>query len=223
MYHKTLTLIALLTATLTFSLAAEPTAKPFIFFVQQDMRPGVDDYGFEKGFAGLVKNLPADRDVVFVSFVNTDYKEEYAGKAGKLDGIPESFKFRATSTATNPYKTLAKYLKDKGIRETTVYVIGNGVSQDLLQMSDTGSPMDNFAFVPDRYPPLPELVDFCKKNEIRLVGFFVQKRPAGVRTPSFTLFRDAFLYLMDNTKGEGYWNFTSFEGIFQAAQKKYFR
>ncbi len=236
-------ILAVLTVFLCASLPAAPAEKPpCIFFVQQDMRPAMDGFGFEDGFVFLLKALPPEQPLVFITNYNNAITVNYEGPAGRFAWPLKEFQFLSVSPATTPYKNLYKYLQEKAVHDTTVYVVSTGVSQDLLQLcagSDlapqaarptacrhttvAGSNEDEgFSFLPDRYPTIPEIVKYCKKNKVRLVGFFVPSGIGVVENQASTLFRDAFLYTMNSTKGQAYWNFTSFQGIFKTALKKHF-
>ena len=239
---RTVGSLVFLTVVLFAFLPAAPAEKPpYLFFVQQDMRPAMDGFGFEEGFASLVKALPPDRQLAFVSNYNNVVTVNYEGTVGQFVW-PQGFHFLSVSPATTPYKNLYKYLQEKAVHDTTVYVVSSGVSQDLLQLcsgSDlapqaarptacrhttvsSASEDEGYSFLPNRYPTIPDIVKYCKKNKVRLVGFFVPQGLGVAESQASTLFRDAFLYTMNSTKGQAYWNFTSFQGIFQSALKKHF-
>lgn len=221
--------LAILGAFLALAFGQTPAPKPCIFLVQQDMRPLIDEYDFEAGFLNLVKTLPADRPVVFVAFAGTAYKELFSGKASELTALPKGFQFMVTSAQTTPYKTLLQFLKDKSLSDTFVYVITNGSSQDLLhcaesedpeQLSSRGRSGGSISFpVIVKSPLLNELTDLCKKTKVRLVGFLVQKNvPMGGKSPA-VIYRTAFTSTMDGSKGKGFVNFASFDGVFKSAKK----
>ena len=245
----------LLFVLMAFALAAVPlyaaetaSPTPYILFVQKDLRPTLDDFDFEQGIEFLRQSLPQDRKILVISFMNNDFSLDFEGTVANLHWPPGGFNFTSCSPATLPYRVLFDYLLDNSVRNTTIYVISNGMSQDLMQFSNADSSQlvahaaarsramaggdnsvdagDTYTFTPDRYPTIPELVEYCKQNRVRLVGFFVDSDRGSIlmenQNTKPTLYREAFMYVMRASKGDGYWNFTSFKSIFKNALKKYF-
>lgn len=202
--------------------------RPLVFFVQKDVRPTIDNFDFEEGFTFLMKSLPADRQVVFVSLLNNLYTEEYSGAASSLSWPPGGFCFEAPSAATTPYMNIYRYLRDHSIQDTTVFLVGNGVSQDLIQYESSYT-SDRYSFLPDRFPTVSILVDYCKTFRVRIVGFLVWKsmnilnKVSGDEKDEDSIYRDSFVYVTKATKGETYWNFSTFKGVFRSALKKHMR
>ncbi|MBP7864464.1 MAG: hypothetical protein KA419_00830 [Acidobacteria bacterium] len=220
---------ALTLAAVSATPAPSPApGRPLVFFVQKDIRPTIDNFDFEDGFTFLMKSLPADRQVVFVSLLNNIYTEEYSGAASSLSWPPGGFYFEAPSAATTPYMNIYRYLRDHSIQDTTVFLVSNGVSQDLIQYESSYA-NDRYSFLPDRFPTVSILVDYCKTFRVRIVGFLVWKslnilnKVSGDEKDDDSVFRDSLVYVTKATRGEIYWNFSTFKGVFKSAMKKHMR
>ncbi len=217
------------------ALAAEGAApKPYIFFVQQDLRPVADTFDFAGGFSALMKSLPPDRPVRFVSFDSNGYQELLSAKAAEVAAPPPAYAMTMASNLSAPYKILLKFLQEKAVSDVTVYLVSNGNSKDLLPYADIPNPKtlksgggsdSSTDFLPTVSAPiLRDVKEYCKKNRVRLVGFLVQKDAPTSGSHPLAIYRLAFVSTVSDTKGgKAFTDFMNFGKVFQSALKKYFQ
>ncbi len=197
------------------ALAATETPGKLVFFIQQDIRPEVDPLFFNAGMQYLFKNLdPKTQVQVYYSQIN-QYELVMEGQAGTLTWPPAKVQMGTENPSTTPYKNLYSYLKKNKVADQTVIFISNGTSKDMFQFVDTeGFMQGDETFTPNSYQPAQTLKNYCKKNNVHLIGIYVRNttvRSEDFRDISFTTFR----YVVEESGGKAYYGFSTFKGLFQ--------
>lgn len=217
MWKRSLVLTWIASSSILFCIAGE--GGKTVFFIQQDIRQNINYIEYYDGMGKAVKSLPPDGPLeVYVSQIN-GYTKAYSGEAGKFADLPKAVPFHLTNPATTPFKNLLKFLKENKVENQGVVFVTNGVSQDMFMLMDNSDMPGMMAFTPDKYPPIPELVTYCKKNGVKLTGVFV-KDPRSPSRGLQDLAFSAFLYVVNSSGGQAYYNYTSFTGVFDAIFKK---
>jgi hypothetical protein len=192
-----------------------------LFFVQQDIEPEVTRLGFNEGFGEFLGRLDPGRQIEFYFYMQNNFKQIYEGKAGTMQW-PADASFAVPVPSTTPYKNLLRFLRENDMRGRTVIFVSNGVSQDMLQLVDTeGLLRGADTFSPSRYQPIEDLRQYCKKNDIRIIGLYVpiRNRFSGVMD---NIPLNAFRYAVETSGGKAYFNFNTFTGVFRALEEKEF-
>lgn len=241
---------------------AQPPAGRLFFVLQQDLSPAIDRYGFDNGFKHLLKHLPGHILVEVSGFsLNNVYPVLY-GPAGELAWPPERYEFTAGNDNTDPFKDLLAILVHRRITRKTVYLISNCRSMKMIRdmklegffdhkivsvkssvISGYEKPyiLDQRDFDPSKYEPIARLGQYCKANEVRIVGMFIQSKPRhdlfvdDERTGSSFFTGDmryiqndqmsrslamdsigltSLSWLAQSTGGDIYQDFTTFKGLF---------
>ena len=203
--------------------AAEPPAidNELWFFIQQDTQQAMARLQFQEGFEKLLAGLPAGTPVRVILFRGTDYNVLWSGAAETAPRPMPGLVFGVANAATTPYKNLLRLLRTESVKNRTIVFISNGVSQDMLILKDDSGffRMEANSFTPNRYPPLDQVVRYCRDNEIRLLGFFVGLNPPArgdLSDISFSMFR----YVVEEAKGKSFYNYNSFPGVFDTVLKQ---
>jgi len=193
--------------------------KKIVFIVQYDM-PNAERMEFNKGYNVMLKKLPPDSHVEFFFFIKDMVKKVQEGKPGDLTWPVIKPYFVVANTSTTPYKNLLHYMKEAAIQNQTVVFISTGISPDLrLKIDKGGFGRGKTVFLPQLYEPLNHIKDYCKMNNIYLIGLYVPGY-RGPRVNRKDLFLDAFRYMVNQSGGKAYYNFNTFEGIFKKLAEK---
>ena len=224
MKHLVIVLIAILIAGTDCLTGQTPTApdEELLLFVQRDIRPSVDRLNFHEGLRHFLAGLPAATPVKIYLTANEQYSLVAEGPAGQLDW-PGAVEFTLGFPSTTPYKNLLKFLQTSQVRDRTIIFVSTGVSQDMYQLIDsTGFLPGETTFAPSTYYPLPRIIDYCKKNGVRLLGLFNPPPPsnqpstasqATLQPSQLTL--SAFRYVVEDSGGKAYYNFISYQALFE--------
>lgn len=221
-YKFTLFSLALLALAAPLLAAAEtPTAKSELwFFIQQDARQAMDQLRFTEGFQKLLAGLPPDTAIRVYLFRGTGYNLIWQGAAGRAAWPMPGLEFTLPLSSTTPYKDLLRLLESEKAQDQRIVFISNGVSQDMLMREDTeGFLRGPETFAPSRYPPLDQVVGYCRKNNVTLFGFFVGLVPPArgdLKDISFSMFR----YVVEESKGKSFYNYNTFLGVFDTVLKE---
>jgi hypothetical protein len=216
----TLTLFAL--AMPMLADAGKTTSTPELwFFIQQDVRQAMDQLRFTEGFQKLLAGLPPDTGIRVYLFRGNDYNLVWQGAAGRAAWPMPGLEFSLANPSTTPYKNLLRLLNTEQVRDRKLVFISNGISQDMLMRED---PENGFirvqeTFAPSRYPPLDQVVKYCRSHNVTLYGFFVGWNPParGENSDvSFSMFR----YVVEESKGKSYYNYNTFIGVFETLLKE---
>jgi hypothetical protein len=215
-----LALFALAAASLA---AAEPPApdSELWFFIQQDTRQAMDQLRFMEGLQKLLAGLPPDTAVRVYLFRGTDYNLIWQGAAGRAAWPMPGLEFTLPLSSTTPYKDLLRLLRTEKVQDRKLVFISNGISQDMLMREDTEDVFLRLpeTFAPSRYPPLDEVVKYCRTHHVTLFGFFVGLNPPArgeLKDISFSMFR----YVVEESKGKSYYNYNTFIGVFETLLKE---
>lgn len=198
-------------ATLLAGLPAPDPGGELLVFVQRDIRPSADRLNFNDGFRHFLAGLPPDTPVKIFLTISQQNSKVAEGPAGQVEW-PADVEFALASSATTPYKNLLEFLEAGQVHDQTVIFVSSGASQDMYQLLDEGGflPAES-TFAPSTYAPMPRIIDYCKKNNVRLVGLFNPVFPAS-RLDGVTL--SAFRYVVEDSGGKAYYDFTSYTGVF---------
>jgi hypothetical protein len=200
----------------------EPAAKPDLwFFIQQDARQAMDQLRFAEGFQKLLAGLPPDTSVRVYLFRGNDYNLIWQGAAGRAVWPMPGLEFSLANPSTTPYKNLLRLLNTEQAQDRKIVFISNGVSQDMLIRDDTQNTFLKIpeTFAPSRYPPLDQVVKYCRTHRVTLYGFFVGLYPPArgeLKDISFSMFR----YVVEESKGKSYYNYNTFLGVFETLLKE---
>ena len=205
-------------------LVAAPPPAPnseLWFFIQQDTRQAMDQLRFTEGFQKLLAGLPPDTGIRVYLFRGTEYQLLWTGAAGQAAWPMPGLEFSLANPSTTPYKDLLRLLEVEKVQDRKIVFISNGISQDMLMRED---PENGFlrvqeTFAPSRYPPLDQVVKYCRSHNVTLYGFFVGWNPParGENSDvSFSMFR----YVVEESKGKSYYNYNTFIGVFDTLLKE---
>jgi len=198
----------------------EKEAGKLVFLVQYDM-PTADTFNFDEGFPWLMKELSPECMVELNYFFKEMIRQAKMAKAGEFPWPVVNPNFLPANPSTVPYKNLLQYLEGNSIKDTTVMFISNGVSEELRRTLDSGAfGRGKTTFNPQRYAPLPKIIDYCKANNVKLYGFYVPAQRGATRVLQNDIFLEAFRYVVNQSGGKAFYNFSSFEGVFKALLKE---
>jgi hypothetical protein len=197
-----------------------PVEKKLVFMVQYDM-PTAESFNFTEGYPWLMKNLAPECMVELNYFFKDMIRQAKTAKAGEFPWPVVNPNFLPANPSTVPYKNLLKYLEENSIKDTTVMFVSNGVSEELRRTLDSGAfGRGRTTFNPQRYAPLPKIINYCKANNVKLYGFYVPAQRGAMRVVQDDIFLEAFRYVVNQSGGKAYYNFSSFEGVFGAVLKE---
>lgn len=215
--------LALFVLALPLRAAAQPPVpnSELWFFIQQDTRQAMDQLRFTEGFQNLLAGLPPDTAVRVYLFRGTDYDLVWQGTAGRTAWPMPGLEFSLANPSTTPYKNLLRLLETEKVQNQKIVFISNGISQDMLMREDPGNGFIRVqeTFAPSRYPPLDQVVKYCRSHNVALYGFFVGWNPParGENSDvSFSMFR----YVVEESKGKSYYNYNTFIGVFETLLKE---
>ncbi|MBN2432312.1 MAG: hypothetical protein JXQ27_12620 [Acidobacteria bacterium] len=222
MPKRLLPVLILFLALLAGRAAAETEKVPgkLVFMVQYDM-PTADAFNFDEGFPWLMKELPPECMVELTYFFKDMIRQAKSATAGEFPWPVVNPSFLPANPSTVPYKNLLKFLEENSIQDTTVMFVSNGVSEELRRTLDSGAfGRGQTAFNPQRYSPLSKIIDYCKSNNVRLLGFYIPAQRGATRVTQNDIFLEAFRYVVNQSGGKAFYNFSSFEGVFKAVLKE---
>jgi hypothetical protein len=217
---RTIFFMVLLLGAAAVMAETAPAEKKIVFMVQYDM-PTAESFNFNDGFPWLMKNLSPECVVELNYFFKEMIRKAREAKAGEFPWPVVNPNFVPANPSTVPYKNLLKYLEENSIKDTTVMFVSNGVSQELRRTLDSGAfGRGRTTFNPQRYTPLPKIISYCKSNNVRLLGFYVPAQRGATRVTQNDIFLEAFRYVVNQSGGKAFYNFSSFEGVFSSLLKE---
>ena len=251
-----LELLLLCLMAVSAAAAGEDLDRPVIFLIQQDLNPEITPLNPEAGLKWLLGHLPSETRVMVVVFRLEEFDTVLNTTAGEAMKGFRGFRFSAKSQNSLPIESLLAFLSQQEIRDQAVYFVSNSYSQAMMQKMQLGrlnftesqltgfvgpdqrpSLMQVKGFDPDKYPPLPQLRQYCKDRKVRIMGVFVAETPVHSASSPGTIFPGdmstlsirydrrnlaleslgftALQWITRETGGEIYYDFPTFQGLFE--------
>jgi hypothetical protein len=215
--------LAVLALAFPMPAAAQPPApnSELWFLIQQDTRQAMDQLRFTEGLQKLLAGLPPDTGIRVYLFRGNDYTLVWQGAAGRAVWPMPGLEFSLANPSTTPYKNLLRLLNTEAVQDRRIVFVSNGISQDMLIRNDDENTFLKMpdTFTPSRYPPLDQVVKYCRTHNVTLYGFFVGLKPPArgdLSDISFSMFR----YVVEESKGKSYYNYNTFIGVFETLLKE---
>jgi hypothetical protein len=188
------------------TVAETNSGAPVFVVLQQDLRPSINNLNFDRGFSLFLDQFTSKRQVEVFGYCKNKVFPVASGSAGIMNWPPSGFDFVAGSARTVPFKGVLAILKHRKISNQDVYLISNFRSLGMFHwlvpdreaLQEEGKNIwkvgkdysfyyDGRRFNPGDYPPLNELAQYCRRNRVRILGFYVNDQPLRRQMNGFML------------------------------------
>ncbi len=194
-------LLLLIPAIFAFPPAAEATGKKaIILLVQQDTRREAAERGLAAGLNHLMAGLPAQTPIRLYLFSRDEFHIFYQGPAAGYANRESQLHFGLENQGTDPYRILARFIRNEKINNQTIFWITSGESIFHLRFTED--------------PKMTRLVDMAQRQHVTVTAIHLPRHSdyyfnaEGGYSP--------LLHLVQQTNGKIYRNYISFTALFQA-------